>query len=97
MKLRYFNLRVELALQDEAYLEACNAYQEVWDTEEVKKDEERTMNVSWRVLVRSISAHHSQVIENIMIYVILATYDNEQSDMLHKLYADPALQKSPIY
>ncbi|ORX40142.1 PCI domain-domain-containing protein [Kockovaella imperatae] len=81
LKLRYFDLLVELALQDEAYLEACNAYQEVWDTEEVKKDEARTMNV----------------IENIMIYVILAPYDNEQSDMLHKLYADPALQKSPVY
>jgi len=28
---------------------------------------------------------------------VLAPYNNEQSDMLHKLYADPALQKAPIH
>lgn len=46
MKLRYYDLMVQLALQDDAYLEACSAYQEVWDTEEVKKDEGREINVS---------------------------------------------------
>ncbi|NXD32452.1 PSD12 ATPase, partial [Spelaeornis formosus] len=81
MKLRYYDLMVQLALQEDAYLEACSAYQEVWDTEEIKKDEAREINV----------------LENIMTYVVLAPYNNEQSDMLHKLYADPALQKSPVY
>jgi 26S proteasome regulatory subunit N5 len=38
-----------------------------------------------------------QVLENIMIYVILAPYNNEQSDMLHKLYADQALQRAPVH
>jgi len=68
-------------LQDENFLEGCNAYQEVWDTKEVKEDEARELNV----------------IENIMIYVILAPYDNEQSDMLHKLYANQDLQKAPLH
>ena len=36
---------VQLALQDDAYLEACSAYQEVWDTEEIKKDETREIGV----------------------------------------------------
>lgn len=30
------------------------------------------------------------------MYVVLAEYSNEQSDMLHKLYADKALQKAPL-
>ncbi|ORY31371.1 hypothetical protein BCR39DRAFT_571286 [Naematelia encephala] len=81
LKLRYYDLMVQLALQEDAYLEACSAYQEVWDTEEVKKDEARELHV----------------LENIMIYVVLAPYNNEQSDMLHKLYADQALQKAPLY
>jgi len=38
---------VQLALQDDAYLEACSAYQEVWDTEEIKKDETREIGVSY--------------------------------------------------
>lgn len=46
IKLRYYDLMVQLALQDDAYLEACSAYQEVWDTEEVKKDESRELHVS---------------------------------------------------
>jgi hypothetical protein len=37
---------VQLALQEDAYLEACSAYQEVWDTKEVKDDESREINVS---------------------------------------------------
>ena len=40
---------VQLALQEDAYLEACNAYQEVWDTEEVKKDEGRELHVRLHV------------------------------------------------
>lgn len=37
------------------------------------------------------------MIENIIMYVVLAEYSNEQSDMLHKLYADSALQKAPLH
>lgn len=81
IKLRYYDLMVQLALQDDEYLEACQAYQEVWDTEEVKND----------------SAKELSVIENIMVYVVLASYNNEQSDMLHKLYANTALQKAPLH
>ena len=46
LKLRYYDLMIQLALQEDAYLEACSAYQEVWDTEEVKKDEPREIGVS---------------------------------------------------
>jgi hypothetical protein len=34
-----------------------------------------------------------QTLENIVYYVILAPHNNEQSDMLHRLYNDPALEK----
>lgn len=47
LKLRYYDLMVQLALQDDAYLEACSAYQEVWDTEEIKKDETREIGVRY--------------------------------------------------
>ncbi|RSH89355.1 hypothetical protein EHS25_002467 [Saitozyma podzolica] len=81
LKLRYYDLMIQLALQEDAYLEACSAYQEVWDTEDVKKDEAREIGV----------------LENIMIFVVLAPYNNEQSDMLHKLYANSELQKAPVH
>lgn len=31
------------------------------------------------------------------MYVVLAPYSNEQSDMLHKLYADSSLEKAPMH
>lgn len=46
IKLRYYDLMVQLALQDDEYLEACQAYQEVWDTEEVKNDSAKELSVS---------------------------------------------------
>jgi 26S proteasome regulatory subunit N5 len=96
IKLRYYDLLVQLALQDDIYLEACQAYQEVWDTEEVKADEAREVDVSCRSLFVGANTD-DQVIENIIIYVVLAAYSNEQSDMLHKLYNNPALQKAPVH
>lgn len=38
-----------------------------------------------------------QVIENIIMYIVLATYSNEQQDMLHKLYGKRELQKAPLH
>jgi len=35
-----------LALHEDKYLDACKAYQEVWDTEEVKADAEKEKEVS---------------------------------------------------
>lgn len=49
MKLRYYDLIVQLALQEENYLEACSAYQEVWDTEEIKADDAKELNVSFEL------------------------------------------------
>lgn len=46
LKLRYYELIVFLALQEDAYLDACNAYQAVWDTEYMKSDEGRETSVS---------------------------------------------------
>ena len=39
----------------------------------------------------------SQALEHIVYYVVLAPHDNEQSDMLHRLYNDPALPKLELH
>lgn len=38
-----------------------------------------------------------QALEHIVYYVVLAPHDNEQSDMLHRLFADPALPKLELH
>jgi 26S proteasome regulatory subunit N5 len=111
---------IRLALEDDAYLEACSAYQEVWDTAEIKADEDKARDVReqlLRFICLRLSAgprfrrdkaafrgqcYHSeltfaQVQENIFTFVVLAAHNNEQSDMLHKLYADTSLTKAPLH
>jgi len=48
---------IQLALHEDKYLEACKAYQEVWDTEEVKADPEKEKEVS-------IDQQHLKAIRN---------------------------------
>lgn len=38
-----------------------------------------------------------QALEHIVYYVVLAPHDNEQSDMLHHLFNNPALEKLELH
>lgn len=38
-----------------------------------------------------------QALEHIVYYVVLAPHNNEQSDMLHHLFVDPALTKLELH
>jgi hypothetical protein len=45
MKLRYYSLVIALALEEDAFLDACKSYQEVYDTPEIKADEAKSQEV----------------------------------------------------
>ena len=45
MKLRYYSLVISLALEEDAFLDACKSYQEVYDTPEIKADEAKSQEV----------------------------------------------------
>ena len=38
-----------------------------------------------------------QALEHIVYYVVLAPHNNEQSDMLHHLFVDPALTRLELH
>lgn len=38
-----------------------------------------------------------KALEHIVYYTVLAPYNNEQSDMLHHLYIDPALVRLELH
>lgn len=46
LKLKFYSLIIALALEEDAFLDACKAYQEVYDTDEVKNDETKAKEVS---------------------------------------------------
>lgn len=72
LKLRYYEQQIILAKHDNKYLDACKHYRQVLDTAAVEEDPDKL----------------HPTLQRIIYYVILAPYDNEQSDLLHRVQAD---------
>ncbi|CAG8690614.1 2032_t:CDS:2, partial [Acaulospora colombiana] len=78
LKLKYHELMIQHSLRQSAYLEVAKSFYKIWEMPSVQEDQEG-------------AARHA--LENIVYYLILAPYDNEQSDMINRLFIDPALSK----
>ncbi|KAF7549771.1 hypothetical protein G7Z17_g6159 [Cylindrodendrum hubeiense] len=72
LKLRFYEQQIILAKHDEKYLDVCKHYRQVLDTEAVEED----------------PAKLHPVLQRIIYFVILAPYDNEQHDLLHRIHKD---------
>ncbi|KAF8531920.1 26S proteasome non-ATPase regulatory subunit 12 [Gautieria morchelliformis] len=82
LKLKFYDLMIQFALHQTAYLDVAKHYYKIWETPSIKTDE---------------SGKGRQALEYIVYYVVLAPHDNEQSDMLHHLFVDPALAKLELH
>ncbi|KAH7885964.1 hypothetical protein F5I97DRAFT_1183425 [Phlebopus sp. FC_14] len=81
LKLKFYDLMIQQALHQTAYLEVAKHYEKVWDTPSIKEDESKSR----------------AALEHIVYYVVLAPHDNEQSDMLHHWFVNPALEKLELH
>ncbi|KAG9779528.1 PCI-domain-containing protein, partial [Aureobasidium melanogenum] len=72
LKLRYYEQQITLAKHEDKYLEVCKHYRQVLDTESVEQNPDQLRAVLQRVIY----------------FVLLAPYDNEQSDLLHRVAQD---------
>ncbi|KAF1733144.1 26S proteasome non-ATPase regulatory subunit 12 [Beauveria bassiana] len=72
LKLRYYEQQIMLAKHEDKYLEVCKHYRQVLDTEAVEEDPSKL----------------HPVLQRIIYFVILAPYDNEQHDLLHRIHKD---------
>ncbi|TFK30833.1 26S proteasome non-ATPase regulatory subunit 12 [Coprinopsis marcescibilis] len=82
LKLKYYDMMIQYALQHSSYLEAAKYYYKVWETPSIKED---------------TAGKGRAALEHIVYYIVLAPHDNEQSDMLHHLFIDPALTKLELH
>ncbi|KAL1972323.1 hypothetical protein VTN31DRAFT_7542 [Thermomyces dupontii] len=80
LKLRYYYQQIQLANHDHNYLEVCKHYRDVLDTESIEQDPEKL----------------PAVLARIVYYVVLAPYDNEQHDLLHRIQQDKRLSLVPV-
>ncbi|KAG7098977.1 hypothetical protein E1B28_000864 [Marasmius oreades] len=82
LKLKYYDLMIQHALHYSSYLDVAKYYHKVWETPSIKED---------------VNDKGKAALEHIVYYVVLASHDNEQSDMLHRLFVDPALEKLQLH
>ncbi|KAI8912094.1 hypothetical protein DFJ77DRAFT_432383 [Powellomyces hirtus] len=81
LKYRYYQLMVQYAVHEGQYLDVCKHYRQIYDTTIVKEDEQKQI----------------YTLRKIMFFVVLAPYDNEQSDLIHRIVEDPKLASIPLF
>jgi len=81
LKLKYYGYMIELGQHEHDYLDICKNYRQVHDTDSVKEDTTKNL----------------MTMRNIVLYVILSKYDNEQSDLIHRIGGERLLEELPKY
>ncbi|KAI9817083.1 MAG: hypothetical protein M1826_001665 [Phylliscum demangeonii] len=80
LRLRYYEQQILLAKHDDNYLDACKHYRQKVDTEAIEENPQ---------LLHDTLRH-------IIYFIILAPYDNEQSDLLQRIHRDPRNVQVPL-
>lgn len=76
-----FRLMIELGEHDGQYLDICRHYRAIQATPTIEADETK----------------RNAALQNAILYLILAPYDNHQSDLTHRILQDEVLLKIPKY
>lgn len=95
LKLKYYDMMIQHALHQDEYLDVAKYYYKVWETPTIKEDTNGKGKAVSATPSRKglLIDRFPQALEHIAYYIVLAPHTNEQSDMLHHLFVDPALPK----
>ncbi|TNN54189.1 26S proteasome non-ATPase regulatory subunit 12 [Liparis tanakae] len=80
-KLKYYNLMIHVDQHEGSYLSICKHFRAIYDTPCILED----------------SSKWQQALKSVVLYVILSPYDNEQSDLVHRISEDKKLEEIPKY
>ncbi|RWS00200.1 26S proteasome non-ATPase regulatory subunit 12-like protein, partial [Dinothrombium tinctorium] len=81
LKLKYYELMIKLDAQEGSYLNICKHYRAVFNTPVIQAD--------------PVKKH--EALKNIVLYIVLSPYDNEQSDLIYRIKEEKALEELPKY
>lgn len=81
LKLKFYGYMIELGQHEHDYLGICRDYRSVQATDSVKEDQAKLL----------------ATVRNIVLYVVLAKHNNEQSDLLHRVAEERLLEDLPKY
>jgi len=81
LRLKFYEYMIDLGLHEQNYLDICKNYRAVYDTKTVQEEAEKKL----------------LAMKNVVLFVVLAKYDNEQSDLIHRVKEEKILQDLPKY
>jgi len=81
LRLKFYQYMIELGLHDQNYLDICKNYRAVYDTASVQTDQDKKLTA----------------MRNVILFIVLAKHDNEQSDLIHRIRKEKILQDLPRY
>jgi len=81
LKMRYYRQMIQLNLHHDEYLAVCKNYYQIYDTDCIKDTEDK-----WQ-----------DPLKNVVVYLVLSEYNNEQVDMMARIKDDSNLAKIPLY
>eukprot|EP00037_Helgoeca_nana_P014436 m.134726 g.134726 ORF g.134726 m.134726 type:complete len:454 (-) comp22546_c1_seq1:1427-2788(-) len=81
LKLRFYDVMIKVGLHEGRYLDVCKYNREIFDTEAVQESE----------------AERQQALRNVVIFLILSPFDNEQSDLLARVSEEKKLEEIPLF
>ncbi|CEH17543.1 26S proteasome regulatory complex, subunit RPN5/PSMD12 [Ceraceosorus bombacis] len=79
LKLKFYELMIKYALHERKHLDVARYENAIFDTPRIKVDEQKAR----------------QALQNVVVFLILSPYDNEQSDMMARIEQLEALDKAP--
>ena len=81
LKMKFYGYMIEFDRHEHNYLEICKHYRCIQDTDSVREDMPKLL----------------MTLRNIVLYVVLAKHDNEQSDLTHRIAEEKLLEDLPKY
>jgi len=81
LKLRFFEIMVQHALHETQYLNVCKYLQKIYEIKAIKEDDAK-----WK-----------DVLQNIVVFAVLAPFDIEQHQIVNSIAKDPNLNKLPLH
>ncbi|KAK1331215.1 hypothetical protein QTO34_009164 [Cnephaeus nilssonii] len=117
LKLKYYNLMIQLDQHEGSYLSICKHYRAIYDTPciqaEMKSGNRHVVVILYhlernRLTIKNIwpgqcgavveyQPVNQEALKSVVLYVILAPFDNEQSDLVHRISGDKKLEEIPKY
>jgi len=81
LRLKFYQYMIEYDLHEQNYLDTCKHYRAVYDTQSIQADQDKKLTA----------------MKNVILFIALSKYDNEQSDLIHRIEKEKILQDLPRY